>query len=544
MADRSSTGDGGIVTGALRLLVETEAGGNTGELQLRQALTDRGWLGGWRVERLFPGDEELDRSFVVSTDAAGPMLPRDAFTLAYALADAPGVANAEPDLPIEQFPFEEEAAPVGAFDVPPTADQLALGRTAIRAADAWELPPAGAGGRQRGAGIRIGHPDTGYSRHPAFGADLEALNLVHDWDFVDDDDDARDPIRSSFIPLARFPAHGTGTGSVIVGRGPAATGVVGVAPEATLLPLRAVNSVVQVLDSDVARSVHHAREAGCDIVSMSLGGKGFRGLQRAIAQAVDAGVIVLAAAGNYVRLVTAPARYPECIAVAATDPAGVPWRHSSRGRRVDISAPGAGVYGAAWKLDADPMVEGATVKAGTSYAVAHVAGVAALWLAHHGRDALRQRYPGRLLPLAFRYVLRHHGYRTPQIGGGWDSGRFGPGLVDAVAVLTAPLPAASAVRPPVGAFEVAGEPSGVERIAAAFADLDDDDVAQRLDAAGLPADRVDRVAAEILYNLFTDPASADAFVEADPAAAGAFAPAWVGRLGVNGSPVLKAALGA
>jgi serine protease len=51
---------------------------------------------------------------------------------------------------------------------------------------------------------------------------------------------------------------------------------VGVAPRADLVPIRAVESVVQFFDSDVARAVEHARLVNCHVVSMSLGGTGFR----------------------------------------------------------------------------------------------------------------------------------------------------------------------------------------------------------------------------------------------------------------------------
>ena len=70
------------------------------------------------------------------------------------------------------------------------------------------------------------------------------------------------------------------------------------------MPIRATESVVQVFDSDVAKAVAHARQVGCHVVTMSLGGKGFFGLKGEIQRAVDAGMIVMAAAGNYVRMVT------------------------------------------------------------------------------------------------------------------------------------------------------------------------------------------------------------------------------------------------
>ena len=169
---------------------------------------------------------------------------------------------------------------------------------------------------------------------------------------IDDDANARDPLRRAFFAVLDSPGHGTSTGSVIAGRERGE--ISGVAPGATLVPFRAIKSVVQVLDGDVARAVNLARERGCDIISMSLGGRGFIGLQEAIRAAVADGLIVMAAAGNKVSFVVAPASYPECLAVAATNCDSEPWPDSSRGAAVDISAPGESVWAARVELDTTP----------------------------------------------------------------------------------------------------------------------------------------------------------------------------------------------
>src|SRR4029079_605612 len=103
--------------------------------------------------------------------------------------------------------------------------------------------------------------------------------------------------------------------------------------------------------------------------------------------------------------------YDNCIAVAATGPQDVPWEHSAHGKDIEISAPGADVYGAAWHLDETPRREYISTKEGTSFAVATVAGGAALWLAHHGRVALLAKYPGARLQTVFRSLLKGPGKR-------------------------------------------------------------------------------------------------------------------------------------
>jgi serine protease len=282
-----------------------------------------------------------------------------------------------------------------------------------------------------GVGVSIGQPDSGYTLHPNLGA--AGLDLNRDRDVIDGDDDALDDLVPN--PLWPFPnpGHGTATASVIVGQGIPAEGIVGLAGRSLLVPIRATESVLQVFDSDVAKAVAHARQVGCHVVTMSLGGKGFFGLKSEIQRAVDVGMIVMAAAGNYVDVVTAPAIYDNCLAVAATGPGDTLWPESSRGSAVDVSMPGACVYVAAYN-DKTPIVRMAN---GTSYAVAHLASAAALWLAHHGRQQLINKYGARRVQAAFLTTLRWPGVSV--VPPGWDPG-YGVGRVDLLALINAPLP--------------------------------------------------------------------------------------------------------
>jgi hypothetical protein len=213
-----------------------------------------------------------------------------------------------------------------------------------------------------------------------------------------------------------------------------------------LQPYRAVRSVVIVYDVDVARAVTRAADGGCHVVSMSLGGIETPALQAAVNYAVARDVIVAAAAGNCVHFVTAPAAYPTCIAVAGSNRDDRPWPGSSRGPAVDITAPGENV----WVGRSDAGVNHGqlftTIGAGqgTSFAVANVAGLAALWLAFHGRDRLLQQYRGRSpLQDVFRQVLQSTA-RTPS---GWDTQNYGPGIANADDLLGAALPAPAAGGP-------------------------------------------------------------------------------------------------
>ena len=205
------------------------------------------------------------------------------------------------------------------------------------------MPPPG--GKALGEGVRICHPDSGWTDH----VDLDSgrIDRTASLNLMEAGVDARDP-----LGYKGNPGHGTKTGSVLVSDGGfGASGgttapgkVTGLAPKATLVPIRTFNSVIRVLDSNTARAVRHATKAQCDVISMSLGGRAFFGLERAINDAVRRDIIVVNAAGNCIGMVVAPASYDNAIAVGATNADNKPWKGSSKGRAVDISAPGEDVY--------------------------------------------------------------------------------------------------------------------------------------------------------------------------------------------------------
>ena len=150
-------------------------------------------------------------------------------------------------------------------------------------------------------------------------------------------------------------------------------------------------------------------------------------LHDAIEDATNAGLILVAAAGNQWPFVVFPARYDEVIAVAASNCADQRWASSASGSDVDITAPGESVWRAETKTSGAFDVSRSS---GTSYAAAQVAGVAALWLAHHGRSTLVGRYGAANVPVVFKELLTTQGFRWPS-SGTWDTSNLGVGLVDA-----------------------------------------------------------------------------------------------------------------
>jgi hypothetical protein len=140
-----------------------------------------------------------------------------------------------------------------------------------------------------------------------------------------------------------------------------------------------------------------------------------------------------------VRFVVWPAAYDEVIAVAACNVRRQTWRGSCRGAAVDVTAPGESVWCARVDRTATPPAHDSARSSGTSYAVATVAGIAALWLARHGPDNLARRYGAEKIPFIFNRLLRDTCVKVDDPS--WEPGSFGAGLVDAEALLAAPLPA-------------------------------------------------------------------------------------------------------
>jgi hypothetical protein len=465
----------------------------------------------WSVKPVFPAsaDPRLGGFYEISGRLNAATLPRAAFDAAYRLEDDLR-ARAAPDVRVR--PDLESSIFGRAYTRPlppePAATRAALdprwSLATINAQAAWTTQPK-PGGAARGGGIVVGHPDTGYT--DSVELDVAALDLGRDRDFVTNDDDARDPMDPSELPEG----HGTRTGSVIIGR--EAGRVTGVAPEARLLPLRATTSVVLVRAEGVARAVEYATRMKCDVISMSLGGILLTNvLERAIKTAVASGTIVMAAAGNYnwagraaklpgfPKPVVAPARYRDCIAVGGSTHANEAWWGSARGSKILVSAPADDVFVPKLPEALPPAVH---PTAGTSYGVANLAGVAALWLAHHGADSLRQKYGKENLQRLFVHVIEKHGAKKPS---GWDDDKYGVGIVDAKKVLDFALPdSLPAVRaleaPPASSRMMLETALGAEEPGEA-----DDRIAALLGPRTRGRDdQVDRLGDEIAYLLGEHP---------------------------------------
>jgi len=269
-----------------------------------------------------------------------------------------------------------------------TADDFLWHHKIMDIEKAWEITESGK--KSKGEGIIIAHPDSGLITHPELCPGDERILKESQLDLVDLDYD----------PNYEKATHGLATASVILGN---EEGLIkGIAPKALLIPIR-IAKVEKLFPTPVLfgggmrrlrKSIEHSIDSKADIVSISLGGikslTQSRALKGALEMAKKQGIIVMAAAGNNVGFVVYPAKYDSVIAVAASNYFNEAWDGSCRGNTVDITAPGENV----WKADISKPNK-VKRSSGTSYAVANTAGVAALWLAHWGKNTLEEIFGGK-----------------------------------------------------------------------------------------------------------------------------------------------------
>jgi subtilisin family serine protease/putative cell wall-binding protein len=165
------------------------------------------------------------------------------------------------------------------------------------------------------------------------------------------------------------------------------SGIVGVAYQAKIMPVKVMDKIGEGADDIIAEGIVWAVNHGANIINLSMGsGSETAILRSAVEYAVENGVLVVAAAGNFDPLkdsnpgINYPASYPKVIAVTATDSDDQIARISATGPKSVLSAPGMDIISDYWTKD-----EGSTyaVADGTSMASSFVVGVAALvWSKH------------------------------------------------------------------------------------------------------------------------------------------------------------------
>ncbi len=148
----------------------------------------------------------------------------------------------------------------------------------------------------------------------------------------------------SFTSVEDENGHGTHCAGIIAGLDNSLGGL-GIAPGAELIALRAGSIDGSLRVSDIAECINKAVNMGADIISMSFGSLQSNAIEkRAIKNAINKGVICVAAAGNEgTDSYSYPAAYEGVLAVGAYSYRNDLTSYSNYGSWVDLAAPGSDI---------------------------------------------------------------------------------------------------------------------------------------------------------------------------------------------------------
>ncbi|OGC08437.1 hypothetical protein A3F86_03370 [candidate division WOR-1 bacterium RIFCSPLOWO2_12_FULL_45_9] len=267
----------------------------------------------------------------------------------------------------QKDPNVESASPVGivkAFETNPNDPYFANGNqyglTNMKCPQAWD--------RTTGTNETIiAVLDTGVNyAHEDLSAKVDVAN---GWDCVNDDNDPMDD---------HSDVHGTTVAGVIAASTNNGKGVAGVDWNATILPVKVLDSDGEGKISDILEGLEWAMAKNANIVNMSFGQRGADpNLRSKCLDAYNAGLVLVAAAGNdNVEIPSIPASYSFVLAVAAVDVndklSNWGLQGSNYGSWIDICAPGTNIY------TTSSNTSNYATTSGTSLACPFVSGLAGL----------------------------------------------------------------------------------------------------------------------------------------------------------------------
>lgn len=197
---------------------------------------------------------------------------------------------------------------------------------------------------------------------------------------VDYTDDIDVYMRKNFIPgeddvsiiYEDVCGHGTSAAGIIAAKDND-FGITGINPDVQLYSARVLDQNDTAPVSRVAEAIYWAIDNDVNIINISFGTtKRFRALEQAVKDAYNAGILLIAAAGNN-KVIEYPAAYDEVIAVGSVNSKGMPSEDSAAGEELELMAPGEQILSTG-------DFGGITVSSGTSMSAPHVTGaVSILW---------------------------------------------------------------------------------------------------------------------------------------------------------------------
>lgn len=159
------------------------------------------------------------------------------------------------------------------------------------------------------------------------------IDDLHGWDWIDNDETANDPY-----------GHGSHVGGSIAATTNNGIGIAGLGPELKILPLRVLDEQGSGQISDLIDAIYYAHLKGIRVANMSLVLRFDSDMLKvAIGKAHLGGMVMVAASGNSGSDVYWPARYPQTIAVGATDSDDLKGVFSNYGPELDVAAPGVDI---------------------------------------------------------------------------------------------------------------------------------------------------------------------------------------------------------
>lgn len=231
--------------------------------------------------------------------------------------------------------------------------------------------------------------------HPIFKDKL----LSNGYDFINNDEDPYDD---------DIQGHGTHVAGIIADATRDISNI-------KIMPLKALNTIGRGTISSVANSIKYAIDSGVDIINLSLGfitGIHSKLIEEMIIEAIESGVTVVNAAGNYNSntMNSCPSHIDQAIIVSSIDNSNNKAYTSNYGPNIDVAAPGVGIYSAA-------PGGNYVYKNGTSMAAQHISVIAAM---------LKLNNPD-LKPFEIEKLIKEYSIDIGEKGVDWY---FGSGVPD------------------------------------------------------------------------------------------------------------------